>query len=216
VTVFDRKNGTALHSSLNYSFQYPTGESCRGDLVVSVSTDGGIVWEPPTVVDNGLGCDLSNIQLFNDKEWIVTDNNPSSPFYGRTYLTWTKFEAVKGGYTRSAIFEAHSSDGGKHWSNPREISGSNATLCTFQVSGPAGQCDENQFSVPTVAPDGTIYVAFENEQNEALWEPGEFFDDQYLLVKSTDGGASGRARRSSSASRTALPTTRSTLAGVRR
>ena len=23
----------------------------------------------------------------------------------------------------------------------------------------------------------------------ALWEPGEVFDDQYLLVKSTDGGA---------------------------
>jgi hypothetical protein len=42
--------------------------------------------------------------------------------------------------------------------------------------------------VPTVAPDGTVYVAFQNSQNESLWEPGEVFDDQYLLVKSTDGG----------------------------
>jgi hypothetical protein len=40
-----------------------------------------------------------------------------------------------------------------------------------------------------VGPDGTVYVAFLNEQNEALWEPDEFFDDQYLLVKSTNGGA---------------------------
>jgi len=189
VTVFDRKHGTVIHSSLNYSFQLPTGEACRGDVTVSVSTDSGITWLPPTVVDTGVGCDFSNTQLFNDKEWIVTDNNPSSPFYGRTYLTWSKFVSTKGAYQSSPIFESHSDDGGKHWTKAQEISGSNAALCTFQVSGPAGQCDQNQFSVPTVGPDGTVYVAFENEQNEALWEPGDFFNNQYLLVKSTNGGA---------------------------
>ena len=188
VTVFDVKHGTVIHTSLNYSFQSPTGEACRGDLVASVSTDGGITWQPPVVVESGLGCDLSKLQLFNDKEWVVTDNNPSSPYYGRTYLTWTKFESAFGSYTRSAIFESHSDDGGKHWTKGKEISGSNAALCTFQVSGPAGQCDEDQGSVPTVGPDGTVYVAFVNEQNESLWEPDEFFDDQYLLVKSTNGG----------------------------
>jgi hypothetical protein len=188
VTVFDRKHGTVIHTSLNYSFQLPTGEACRGDVTVSVSTDGGITWLPAQVVDSGFGCDLSNTQLFNDKEWIVTDNNPSSPFYGRTYLTWTKFISASGQYQSSPIFESHSDDGGKHWTKAQEISGSNAGLCTFQVSGPAGQCDENQGSVPTVGPDGTVYVAFENEQNQALWEPGEFFDDQYLMVKSTNGG----------------------------
>ena len=188
VTVFDVKHGTVIHTSLNYSFQLPTGEACRGDLTVSVSTDGGITWLPAQVVDSGFGCDFSNIQLFNDKEWIVTDNNPSSPYYGRAYITWSKFVSASGVYQSSAIFELHSDDGGKHWTKAQEISGSNAGLCTFQVSGPAGQCDQNQFSVPTVAPDGTVYVAFENEQNQALWEPGEFVDDQYLLVKSTNGG----------------------------
>jgi hypothetical protein len=188
VTVFDRKHGTAIHSSLNFSFQNSPGEACRGDVVVSVSTDGGVTWDPPTVVDTGVGCDLSNVQLFNDKEWIVTDNTPSSPFYGRTYLTWTKFAAANGVFTSSPIFEAHSDDGGRQWSKAQEISGFNPSLCTFQESGPAGQCDENQFSVPTVGPDGTVYVAFENDQNTALWEPGEVFDDQYLLVKSTNGG----------------------------
>jgi hypothetical protein len=189
VTAIDRKHGTAIHSSLNYSFQNSTGEACRGDVVVSVSTDGGVTWNPPTVVDSGFGCDFSSVQLFNDKEWIVTDNNPSSPFYGRTYLTWTKFVSASGSYQSSPIFEAHSDDGGKHWTKAQEISGSNPALCTFQEAGPAGECDENQFSVPTVAPDGTVYVAFQNEQNEGLWEPDEVFDDQYLLVTSTDGGA---------------------------
>jgi hypothetical protein len=33
-----------------------------------------------------------------------------------------------------------------------------------------------------------VYVAFENEQNQALWEADEQFDNQYLLVLSTDGG----------------------------
>ena len=188
VTTFDRKHGVAIHSSLNYSFQLPTGESCRGDVTVSVSTDSGITWLPAQVVDSGFGCDLSNTQLFNDKEWIVTDNNPSSPYYGRTYLTWTKFISASGQYQSSPIYESHSDDGGQHWTKAQEISGSNAGLCTFQSSGPAGQCDENQFSVPTVGPDGTVYVAFENDQNESLWESGGVFDDQYLLVKSTNGG----------------------------
>ena len=189
VTTFDRKHDVAIHSSLNYSFQLPTGETCRGDVTVSVSSDGGITWLPAEVVDSGLGCDLSNTQLFNDKEWIVTDNNPTSPYYGRTYLTWSKFIAANGAYQSSPIYESHSDDGGKHWTKAQEISGSNAGLCTFQVSGPAGRCDENQFSVPTVGPDGTVYVVFENEQNEALWETDEVFDDQYLIVKSTNGGA---------------------------
>ncbi|HEY2950925.1 MAG TPA: sialidase family protein [Micromonosporaceae bacterium] len=194
VTVFDRRHGVAIHSSLNYNLEHAAGtQACDGDLVVSISRDGGLTWERPVVVDDGIGCDLSKTQLFNDKEWIVTDNNPASRFYGRTYITWSKFESHGGVYASSAIFESHSDDGGATWSTPHAISGANAALCTFQVAGPAGVCDENQFSVPTIAPDGTVYVAFENEQNEALWEAPGRFDDQYLLVRSADGGASWTA-----------------------
>jgi len=189
VTVFDVKHGTTIHSSLSYSAQHAAGsQACDGDLVVSPSRDGGLTWDKVVVVSDGIGCDLSKTQLFSDKEWIVTDNNPESPFYGRTYITWSKFISAYGAYLGSPIFESHSDDGGYSWSTPQEISGWNADLCTYQEHGPDGQCDENQFSVPTVGPDGTVYVAFENEQNEALWETGEQFEDQYLLVTSTDGG----------------------------
>ena len=194
VTVFDRKHRVAIHASLSFSVQHASGtQACDGDVVASISRDGGKTWEIPVLVDDGQGCDFSATQLFNDKEWIVTDNNPTSPFYGRTYLTWSKFESHNGMYASSAIFEAQSDDGGDHWSTPQKISGSNPALCTAQVSGPAGECDENQFSVPTVRPDGTVFVAFQNEQNEALWERGEQFDDQYLIVKSTDGGVTWSA-----------------------
>jgi hypothetical protein len=96
-----------------------------------------------------------------------------------------------GNYISSAIYESHSDDGGHTWTGPKVISGSNSTLCTFQVAGPAGECDQNQYSVPTVGPDGTLYVAFANEQNAALAETGEVgTENQYMLVKSTNGGAS--------------------------
>ncbi|MDQ2909652.1 MAG: glycoside hydrolase [Actinomycetota bacterium] len=187
VTTIDVKHDVALHSSLNYTFN-DNGEACDGDVVVSPSKDGGLSWKKPVVVYSGQGCDLDATQIFNDKEWITTDNNRHSKFYGRTYVTWSAFVAHNGAYASSAIWESHSDDGGHDWSKAQEISGSNPAICTFQEDGPAGVCDENQFSVPAVAPDGTVYVVFENGQNTALWETGEVLDDQYLLVKSTDGG----------------------------
>jgi len=188
VTVFDTKHRLTLHASLNFFLSNDFEETCDGDVTVSPSPDGGLTWDPPVVVDQGHGCDLDKRQVFNDKEWIVTDNNPSSKFYGRTYLTWTAFLSHSGEFVQAPIMESHSDDGGRHWSRPEDISGRNKSLCTFQTQGHDGVCDENQFSVPTVGADGTVYVAFENSQNEALWEPGEAFDSQYLLVKSTDGG----------------------------
>jgi hypothetical protein len=85
--------------------------------------------------------------------------------------------------------EAHSTDGGYTWSTPQEISGENAALCTFEIAARPGACNDDQFSVPSVAPDGTVYVTFINDQNEALWEDANEFDDQYLMVESEDGGA---------------------------
>jgi hypothetical protein len=189
VTAIDVKHHVALHSSLNYKFR-PDGEACDGDVVVSPSKDGGLTWDKPVVVGFGKGCDLDKVQVFNDKEWIATDNNPRSPHYGRTYVTWTAFIANYGEYVASPIMETHSDDGGAHWSAPQEISGSNGDLCTFQTEGPLGQCDEDQGSVITTSPDGTVYVAFMNSQNESLWESPYEFDDQYLVVKSKNGGKS--------------------------
>jgi hypothetical protein len=194
VTSFDRKHGTVIHTSLNYLNE---GENCvfpgdvaDGDVVASVSSDGGRHWNTVVVVGEAGGPSVcSATGLFNDKEWVTTDNNPASPHYGTTYVTWSAFLGdAEGNYLESPIIEAHSTDGGYTWSKPQEISGSNRALCTLQGDGPAGECDEDQASVPTVGPDGTVYVSFINDQNEALWEPREVFEDQYLVVKSSDGG----------------------------
>lgn len=139
----------------------------------------------------GTGIGTANNATFFDKEWMTFDNNPSSPFYGRAYLTSSRFlNGPHGSYAESAIYLSTSDDGGRTWTAPREISGSNPTFCTYQETGPAGECDEDQFSVPEVASDGTVYVHFLNGQHQSAWEsPGEF-DNQIMVVKSTNGGGS--------------------------
>ena len=208
VTSFDVKHNTVIHASLNFlnsgNCANPN-DVADGDVVASVSQDGGRTWNTVVEVGDGGGPDSCESDgIFNDKEWITTDNSPSSPHYGTTYLTWTAYysgrrdEGDGGGRStsdgigqpgpQSPIMEAHSTDGGFTWSAPQEISGSNAARCTYVVAGRPNACNDDTFSVPSVAPNGRVYVSFINDQNQALWEPGEQFDDQYLLVSSGDGG----------------------------
>jgi len=162
----------------------------QGDVSVSRSTDGGVTWSEPITVMQGTGAALgpANRGVFYDKEWLTVDNSPASPFYGRAYVVATRFlNALFGSYAESPITLSWSDDGGLTWSQPVEISGSHPS-CTSQSTGPAGECDEDQFGIPAVATDGTLYVHFANGQNEAEWEPDDAFDTQLLVVRSTDGG----------------------------
>ena len=52
---------------------------------------------------------------------------------------------------------------------------------------PAGVCDANQFAQPFTAPNGDLYVVFQNFNNALT---GDDNRNQMLLVKSTDGGVS--------------------------
>jgi len=184
--AFDAKHDVALMASLDFQRPPEGGVARNGNVAVSRSTDGGRTWSEPVIVMTGRGADTSPTQVFWDKEWLTVDNHPGSPYYGRAYVTATRFFGGTA-YQESPIYLSYSDDGGRTWSAPKEISGAHPT-CTFQTAGPANQCDESQFSYAEAAPDGTVYVHFANFQNEAEWEVGLDFDGQIMVTRSTNGG----------------------------
>jgi hypothetical protein len=117
-----------------------------------------------------------------DKQLMTVDNHPGSRFADRVYVTWTTFAADGTGY----IFSAHSSDYGQSFSAPVLVSGDSA-LCgnTFSLGTPQGRCNENQDSQPFTAPDGTLYVVYNNFNNTVT---GADNRNQVMLARSTDGG----------------------------
>lgn len=190
--AFDRKHGAVLMAQLENASGQGGPFVSQGDVSVSHSTDGGVTWSEPVTVLMGTGTGIgpANRATFYDKEFIAVDNFPTSPHYGRAYVTTTRFlNGLHGSYAESPILISWSDDGGLSWSNPKEISGSHPS-CTFQSTGGGTECDEDQFSIPEVASDGTLYVHFANFQNEAAWEANDLFDSQLMVVKSTNGGAS--------------------------
>jgi hypothetical protein len=163
------------------------GGFATATIEVNTSNDGGLTFGNPVVV--ALGTGGTRVTVFNDKPYIAVDNNPSSPHYGRVYVTNTRFLFNNlGRYLESPIQLAYSDDGGNTFSTPKIISGSSSTLCSQPFVTPRnnGVCNEDQFSTPVIGPDGTLYVAFENEEHS---QTPSLFRNQYLVVTSTDGGA---------------------------
>ena len=190
VPAFDTENDVVMMAQLENVAGQGGFFVAQGDVSVSRSTDGGVTWSSPVTVMKGTGTGIGPATgaTFWDKEWLTVDNNERSPFFGRAYLTATRFlNGRQGSYAESPIYLSWSDDGGKTWSTPQEISGSHPS-CSYQETGPAGECDEDQFSIPEVASDGTAYVHFLNSQNEDAWEGDFEFDSQIMVVKSTDGG----------------------------
>lgn len=188
--AFDTANDVVLMAQLENTAGLGGFNVSQGDVSVSRSTDGGVTWSEPITVfkATGTGIGPANNATFYDKEWLTVDNNPDSEFFGRAYLTATRFlNGQQGSYAESPIYLSWSDDGGLTWSDPKEISGSHPS-CTYQETGGGTDCDEDQFSIPEVAADGTLHVHFLNVQNDAEWEGTFDFDSQIMVVTSTDGG----------------------------
>jgi hypothetical protein len=95
-----------------------------------------------------------------DKNWIVCDNTPTSPFYGNCYTQWDD------NGLGNMLQMSTSTDGGLTW-GPKKKVGIGAN--TFQGFG--GQ--------PVVQPNGTVIVPYRNNSGS-----------QILAFLSTDGGTS--------------------------
>ncbi len=112
---------------------------------------GNLSWSAPTFINQ-----TTSPSTLNDKEWIAVDDNASSPFRDRIYITWTRFlfNAHNGAYTQSPIFFASSSDGGATFTTPKAI---------------GGNVLYSQGSRPVVGPDGSLYVFWDgSRRHDAL------------------------------------------------
>lgn len=149
-------NGTLYYSALVYDLSLPN--QTPSGVAVAVSRDGGATWAAPVM----LQYEASN-NFFNDKQWIAAGAN------GEVYVSWTVFKSNKpSGYLSSNIVMSASHDYGATWSSP------------VAVSDAAHPYDQG--SSVAVAPDGTVYVAYEGNQASDVTK------DQIVLARSTDRG----------------------------
>ena len=120
------RTGTFYAMLLTY-----TDTSHPNGFLLEKSTDSGVSWTEQGFAVNQVS------GVFEDKELIACDRNALSPFRGRIYCTWDRFNETN-------IYCVASGNEGLTWTTPHRVSDQSS----------------NQFPTPAVGPDGTLYVAW--------------------------------------------------------
>src|SRR5215211_6070205 len=140
VVAYDAAHNVWMVSSL--LLEEDAGGAAGGtDVVINRSTDGGLTWSGPVTV----AAAVPGVTDY-DKNWVVCDTHPGSPFYGRCYHTWDDFG------DGDRILMSTSTDGGLTWSSPPQTQSG--------VFGLGGQ--------PVVQPNGTVIVPAANAFETAI------------------------------------------------
>jgi hypothetical protein len=155
-------------------YRYTPGSPATASTTTSAGSPPHFTYQGTSIVDRGaIGFAVPGVVgfagNFTDKPWMEVDlNSPSaSACSGNVYFADTNFHGARGS---SPVVFSRSTDGGATWSSPRTIS----------TGGQQG-ASHNQGADIAVAPDGTVYVAFEAFSQQGL--------DTINLVKSTDCGS---------------------------
>lgn len=119
--------------------------------------------------------------IFNDKELIAVDNNPSSTHYGRIYVTYTKFHIQPDGFSDYCPIQLSYTDS-IPTTNPLLSTWSHTSVQPDDPGGDGTGASANQFSQPVVERNGALDIGFVSENcNDSL-------DPHLLFQRSTDGG----------------------------
>jgi hypothetical protein len=172
-------NHNDVYAAVLYAENSPRGKS---GIAISKSSDGGKTFGKPVSVFEARA-DL----VFSDKPWIVVDQT-NGPHRGYVYVVWSYDHNGTCGFINNCSEElafSRSTDGGKTFSLVALIEG-NAPFCTNPARGrPAGStiCDATQGAIPTVGPDGRLYVA-----TPYIDVMGVSIPTRLLVISSIDGG----------------------------
>jgi len=121
--------------------------------------------------------------------WIAAGPRPNATHRSQVAAVWTTTRNECGSigteFCEQPGFFARSTDGGRSWSRPKEVTG-HAPFCVggdAATGDPADAhaCNLNEFPQDVIAPDGTIYLAWLNFNTTSLV-------NQNLFRRSTDGG----------------------------
>ena len=147
--TFSATDTDAYYQSLaSYKPGRQPGNQAPEFIVVSRSSDNGTSWTGPSVITRAGG------YTFNDKNALWADKNPSSPYFGRLYASWTQFRGIPG--NAEPVRVSFSTDGGRTWSVPRQLSGASNNNVTGGRQGSAVRTDGH----------GNVYVAWEDGGNQ--------------------------------------------------
>src|ERR1041385_4323284 len=113
-----------------------TDRDDAGKIIIFKSTDQGVTFNSTYAAP----ADTENI--YDDKEYIVCDYAPSSPYCNNLYISWTRF-TINSNFVGN--FFTRSTDGGATWSPSLQ----------FNEPGNGGQGSD-----PVVGPNGDIYVVW--------------------------------------------------------
>lgn len=171
-------DGSVYISALVFDFGCATG------VTVSKSTDGGATFAAPVLVQKSLTCAYSD-----DKNWLVVDTQPTSPYYGRLYQFWTVFLSTrKGEPIGSPQVVRWSSDGGATWSATHMLTARDENTQDSQpMIQPSGAISDAYFSSGESIGDGPEVAAIRSGHAR----DGVAADDTtpFVVRTSRDGGA---------------------------
>src|SRR5207253_6010129 len=113
------------------------------------STDFGVTWA------NDGDCSASLRTTFlDDREYLWADRNPTSPFYGRVYLTGAMFDSAGSGSYDSVTLR-RSTDNGVNWQPP-----SNVPLALVDSTEFRTRTNHNEYPSLGISANGTIGYAW--------------------------------------------------------
>lgn len=156
------------------------------ELHVWKSVDGGATWTDPgssAIAVTNRAADGSIDDSFNfDKELLAVDNNPSSPYYGRLYMTFIEFNTHPSGkYDDFCPAQVAFTDA-VPTANPRA---STWTQVAIEPDSPGSKGigpSNNQWVQPVVDETGALNVAYASEDCNSTRDRALFFR------RSTNGG----------------------------
>jgi hypothetical protein len=171
-------------STLCYFATTPASE-----IQVWKSVDGGATWssslKPALVVTNHASDGSIDASVFYDKELMAVDNAPSSPHFGRIYVTYTKFHMTGGSYARSDYCPVQAAyTDAIPFGNPAASVWGHTPIVPDAPGAKGVGASANQFSTPVVDDRGGLDVGFVSEDCNTSIDRAIFF------TRSTNGGRS--------------------------